>query len=70
MTKKGKKAASADYGLIALVYNIKRLIKLGWKPKNNSILHIKHLYNTIKRKISYLVIDKRYSLKIDRLQHH
>lgn len=33
ITKKGIPAASADFGLIALAYNLKRLIKLGWKPE-------------------------------------
>jgi len=32
-TKKGIQAASADFGLIALAYNLKRLIKLGWSTK-------------------------------------
>lgn len=36
ITKKGIRSASADFGLIALAYNLKRLIKLGWKPKINS----------------------------------
>jgi len=34
LTKKGIRAASADFGLIALAYNLKRLIKLGWRTKN------------------------------------
>ncbi|WP_276166434.1 IS1182 family transposase [Zobellia alginiliquefaciens] len=33
ITKKGIPAAGADFGLIALAYNLKRLIKLGWKPE-------------------------------------
>jgi len=34
LTKKGIGAASADFGLIASAYNLKRLIKLGWRPAN------------------------------------
>ena len=32
ITKRGIPAASADFGLTASAYNLKRLIKLGWKP--------------------------------------
>lgn len=34
ITKKQIQSASADFGLIALVYNLKRLIKIGWNTKN------------------------------------
>ena len=53
MTKKGLDTASGDFGLIALVYNLKRLLKLGWLPKQQknrlktllycSIIHNKYL---------------------------
>lgn len=39
LTKKGIHAASADFGFIALAYNLKRLVKLGWrhaKARNSS----------------------------------
>ncbi len=52
MTKKGIKAASADFGFIALAYNLKRLINLGWKPKNNPKhlkAGLKNLYKFLKR---------------------
>jgi len=35
ITKKGIHAASADFGLTALVYNLKRLMKLGWEAGRN-----------------------------------
>jgi hypothetical protein len=54
MTKKGKQGASADFGLIALVYNLKRLINLGWKPKTTFIRYLKVLYKLITLQISCL----------------
>ncbi len=59
LTKKGIQAASADFGFIALAYNLKRLIKLGWKPKN-ILVPILKLSKTInktitKRKINLLI---------------
>lgn len=36
ITKKGIPAASADFGLIALAYNLKRLMNIGWKAKRNT----------------------------------
>ena len=54
MTKKGKQGASADFGLIALVYNLKRLINLGWKPKTTFIRYLKVLYKFITLQISCL----------------
>ncbi|UOY05796.1 IS1182 family transposase [Muricauda sp. SCSIO 64092] len=33
ITKKGIASASADFGLTALAYNLKRMFNLGWKPK-------------------------------------
>jgi transposase len=47
ITKKGIPAASADFGLIALAYNLKRLINLGWRPKTSP----KHFPNLIKNLI-------------------
>jgi|GEM_PF-3097811 len=44
MTKKGIASASADFGLIALAYNLKRLMNLGWIPKKQ----LKHFINAIK----------------------
>lgn len=51
MTKKGIASASADFGLIALAYNLKRLIKLGWIPNDR----LKHLINTIKLFLEQLI---------------
>jgi len=65
ITKKGKKTASADFGLIALVYNLKRLMNLGWRPKNNLIYHIKLLYTSIKSKITYIQIRTGHFLKMN-----
>lgn len=60
ITKKGKQAASADFGFIALAYNLKRLIKLGWKPKGSIPALLKRLYMTIKLTISFLFAYKPY----------
>ena len=35
-TKRGLEAASADFGLMAIAYNLKRLLNLGWKPAGNA----------------------------------
>ena len=52
ITKKGITAASADFGLIALTYNLKRLINLGYKPKNAPLALINHLYKAFLAKIN------------------
>ena len=44
ITKKGMPTAGADFGFIALAYNLKRLIKLGWKPE----IRAKHRTNILK----------------------
>ncbi|AEM71611.1 transposase IS4 family protein [Allomuricauda ruestringensis DSM 13258] len=52
ITKKGMPAASADFGLIALAYNLKRLMKLGWEAKRNMkqpICALKMLLINLKR---------------------
>jgi len=64
MTKKGIQAASADFGFIALAYNLKRLVKIGWKPKNRFISQIKSIYTTIMYKISYLLTDRSFFTKL------
>ena len=54
ITKKGIPAASADFGLIALAYNLKRLMKLGWEAKRSikqSMGPLKMLFLSIKRMI-------------------
>ncbi|SHJ93292.1 Transposase [Arenibacter nanhaiticus] len=41
MTKKGLRSASADFGLIALAYNLKRMLNLGIKlPGRFALLHV------------------------------
>ena len=66
LTKKGISAASADFGLIALVYNLRRLINLGWEPKKTLppfLKLLKTVFKTmIKRKIS-LLVNCTYSRK-------
>jgi len=52
ITKKGITAASADFGLIALTYNLKRLINLGYKPKNPPLALVNHLYKVFLTKIN------------------
>ena len=47
MTKKGISAASADFGLIALAYNLKRLFKLGWGPHKNPGRLFSTIYSVI-----------------------
>jgi len=43
LTKRGIPAASADFGLVAIVYNLKRLLNLGWRPKDHTAGFITHL---------------------------
>jgi len=50
ITKKGIQSASADFGLIALAYNFKRLINLGWKPK----ISLKHLKTSLKSMLKHI----------------
>ncbi|MGY6650349.1 IS1182 family transposase [Wenyingzhuangia sp. IMCC45574] len=51
ITKKGRKRASADFGLITIAYNLKRLIKLGWKAIDILFLTLKGLYRLLIREI-------------------
>jgi len=48
ITKKGIPAASADFGLIASAYNLKRLINLGWRPKTGPKQFLNLLKNLIR----------------------
>jgi len=66
MTKTGIAEASADFGLIAITYNMKRLINLGWKAKSliNSLK--KCFRKQLKRsniQIHFLIHYLRYFLK-------
>jgi len=64
ITKKGRKMASADFGLIALVYNLKRMIKLEWKPKTSFSYLIKPLQVIINSKIDSL---RNYKISLDKI---
>jgi transposase len=67
ITKKGLKAASADFGLIAIAYNLKRIIKL-IKNSNHSIYrhskHLKPLVRTYYRSFSPLSRLLKQTLKM------
>lgn len=54
ITKKGINKASVNFGFIALAYNLKRMINLGWKPIT-SILHSKTklIYGYFRSKTPY-----------------
>ena len=54
ITKKGIAAATADFALIALAYNLKRLFNLGYTPKNSLLRIIHHLYKAFLREMSLL----------------
>ncbi|MDO6518513.1 transposase [Zobellia uliginosa] len=56
ITKKGLPAASADFGLIALAYNLKRLIKLGWKPETR-----KRQRNNILKMFLFFLVRPKYA---------
>lgn len=58
ITKKGMPAASADFGLTALAYNLKRLMKLGWEAERN----IKQPMSTLKMLFIYIKWPKNGSL--------
>lgn len=54
ITKKGIPGADADFGLIALAYNLKRLIKLGWMPE----IRAEHRWKTLKKTLMTLKSQK------------
>lgn len=57
-TKKGIPAAGADFGLMAIAYNLKRLLNLGWRPKYPFmalVLHISTLKLAFTRSVRTLV---------------
>jgi transposase len=67
ITKKGIPAASADFGLIALAYNLKRLMKLGWEAKRSikqSMGPLKILFLSIKRLIDGSLANISIFMKI------
>ncbi|GAB1858675.1 IS1182-like element ISCc5 family transposase [Flavobacteriaceae bacterium MHTCC 0001] len=77
ITKKGIQSASADFGLIALVYNLKRLINVGWKPKNTlkqpkialgTIWKLTYCVNTILNK--YSIFKKNHPKSYPILKFH
>jgi len=48
ITKKGIPSASADFGLMAIAYNIKRMFNLGWHTANKLKNVFKSIFNTKK----------------------
>ena len=62
MTKKGSQSASADFGLIAIVYNLKRLLNIEWTPKSNR----KHLKSGLKT--LYKLINKLKTKLLSNMQ--
>jgi transposase len=65
MTKKGIRSASADFGLVALAYNLKRLINIGWSPKNRFIYLMKPLQMPVNSIMAHLVNYRLRLIKIN-----
>lgn len=54
ITKKSMESASADFGLIAITYNLKRLINILTNHKNHKNRHMERLYQLFKAFFAYL----------------
>ena len=68
MTKKGLESASADFGLIALTYNLKRLINIIATHKDHRNTFFEILYNTFRTILSYL--EGFYTYKQLKYENH